>query len=127
MMGIHLIGGLTFNASWTQKIKIKQKGLIGAFLLGLLFGVVSIPCAAPILVVLLTYVAAKGASIVYGVILLLTYAFGHCVLILMVGTSMGLAKSLLESKGLKTSTNILRRVSGVIIILVGIYFVFLKY
>ena len=124
IMGIHLLGGLTFNAPWTQKIKVKQKGLIGAFLLGLLFGVVSTPCAAPILVVLMTYIAAQGASIVYGVVLLLTYALGHCVLILIVGTSMGLAKSLLESKGLKTSTNVLRKICGVIIILAGIYFVF---
>ncbi len=124
IMGLHLLEVLKFNIPVPQGIKVKQKGLIGAFLLGLLFGVVSTPCAAPILVVLLTYIAAKGSSILYGGLLLLVYAFGHCVLILIAGTSIGLAKGLLESKGLTRSTNILRKVAGVIIILVGGYFVF---
>lgn len=126
IMGLHLLGILKFNIPVSQRIKVKQKGLIGAFLLGLLFGVVSTPCAAPILVVLLTYIAAKSSSIVYGAMLLLTYAFGHCVLILVAGTSIGVAKGLLESKGLKQSTNILRKVAGVIIILVGGYFIFFE-
>ena len=124
IMGLHLLEVLKFNIPVPKRIKVKQKGLIGAFLLGLLFGVVSTPCAAPILVVLLTYIAAKGSSILYGGLLLLIYAFGHCVLILIAGTSIGLAKGLLESKGLTRSTNILRKVAGVIIILVGGYFVF---
>lgn len=125
IMGLHLLEILKFNIPVSQRIKVKQKGIIGAFLLGLLFGVVSTPCAAPILVVLLTYIAAKGFSIVYGALLLLIYAFGHCVLILVAGVSVGLAKGLLESKGLKVSTNILRKAAGVLIILVGGYFVFL--
>lgn len=124
IMGLHLLEILKFNIPGFQRIKVKQRGLIGAFLLGLLFGVVSTPCAAPILVVLLTYIAAKGSSIVYGALLLLIYAFGHCVLILVAGTSVGLAKGLLESRGLRTSTNILRKAAGIIIILVGGYFVF---
>jgi len=88
--------------------------------------VVSTPCAIPILALLLTYIAASASSILYGALLLLIYTFGHCVLILVAGTSVGLAKGLLESKGLQTSTNILRKVAGVIIILVGGYFAFLK-
>jgi len=124
IMGLHLLEILKFNIPVSERIKVKQRGLIGSFLLGLLFGVVSTPCAAPILVVLLTYIAAKGSSIVYGALLLLIYAFGHCILILVAGTSVGYAKGLLESKGLKRSTNILRKVAGVMIILVGGYFVF---
>lgn len=123
VMGIHMLGLFQINIPFSQKIKVKQKGIIGAFLLGLLFGVVSTPCATPILAVLLTYIAAKGASIGYGALLLLAYSFGHSVLILVAGTSMGLAKKLLESKGLSKATGILRRAAGVLIILVGIYFV----
>ncbi len=126
VMGLHLLGVLKFNIPVSPRIKVKQKGLIGAFLLGLLFGVVSTPCAIPILALLLTYIAASASSILYGALLLLIYTFGHCVLILVAGTSVGLAKGLLESKGLQTSTNILRKVAGVIIILVGGYFAFLK-
>lgn len=49
IMGLHLLEILRFNIPVSQKIKVKQKGLIGSFLLGLLFGVVSPPCAAPFL------------------------------------------------------------------------------
>ena len=136
IMGLHLLGVLAFlNLPIVQGLldrivlgggyKAKHKGFIGVFLLGLLFGVVSTPCAAPVLVVLLTYIAAQGSSIIYGALLLLMYAFGHCVLIFVAGTSIGLARGLLESKGLKTSTNVLRKAAGAIIILVGVYFVFL--
>lgn len=123
-MGIHMLGLLQFNIPLAGKVRVKQKGIIGAFLLGLLFGVVSTPCATPILVVLLTYIAAKGSSIWYGALLLITYALGHSVLILVAGTSMGIAKGLLESKGLTKTTNILRKIAGVLIILVGVYFIF---
>jgi cytochrome c biogenesis protein CcdA len=121
IMGLHLLGVFHFTIPIPQNLKLKQTGYIGAFLLGLLFGIVSAPCAAPILIVLLTYIAAKG-NIVYGTLLLWTYAFGHCLLILIAGTSMGLAKSMLESKGLTKTNLILRKIAGGLIIAVGIYF-----
>ena len=101
--------------------KLKKSGSIGAFLLGLLFGVVSTPCAVPTLAVLLAFVASKG-NIIYGCFLLFVYALGHSFLILIAGTSMGVAKGLIESKGLRKVNLILQKVAGLIIILVGLYF-----
>ena len=121
IMGLHLLDIFHFNIPVPQNLKPKQTGFIGAFLLGLLFGIVSAPCAAPILIVLLTFIAAKG-NIVYGTLLLWTYAFGHCLLILIAGTSMGLAKTMLDSKGFSKTNLILRKCAGIVIIAVGIYF-----
>jgi cytochrome c biogenesis protein CcdA len=100
------------------------KGGLGAFLLGLLFGVVSAPCAAPILVVLLTYLAASNSSVAYGAFLLLVYALGHCALIVVAGTSVGAAKAIVENKKLTAATDTLRRVAGVLIVAVGAYFAY---
>ena len=61
--------------------KPKRGGIIGLFLLGLFFGIVSSPCATPVLVVLLTFVATKG-QVIYGIALLFTYTIGHCLLML---------------------------------------------
>ena len=122
-MGLHLMGLITVPIPQVN-VNPKIKGGFGAFLLGLLFGIVSAPCAAPILVVLLTYIATSGSSIVYGGLLLLVYAMGHCTLIVIAGTSMGAAKSIIENKKLTAATNILRRVAGVLIIAVGAYFVY---
>ncbi|MGB7295904.1 MAG: cytochrome c biogenesis protein CcdA [Candidatus Aminicenantales bacterium] len=122
-MGLHLLGILKFNFSLPQPAKVGTSGPVGAFLLGLLFGVVSTPCAVPILAVLLAYVGSKG-NIVYGGFLLLIYALGHSALILIAGTSMGAAKKLIESKGLRKTNRALQKIAGVVIILVGAYFLF---
>jgi len=121
VMGIHLFGFFKLNFRTPEFLKLQKGGNIGAFLLGLLFGVVSTPCAVPILAVLLAYVASQG-NIAYGGLLLFVYALGHSLLILVAGTSMGAAKRLIESKGVRKANFILQKAAGVIIILVGIYF-----
>ncbi len=73
VMGVHLLGFFQFSFSIPINTKLLKKGMLGSLLLGMLFGVVSTPCAVPILVLLLTYIASKGSSLLYGVILLLFY------------------------------------------------------
>jgi cytochrome c biogenesis protein CcdA len=124
VMGLHLMGVWNFTIPMPVNVQPKVRGAVGALVLGLLFGVVSTPCAAPILVVLLTYLAGSGASVAYGGLLLLVYALGHSVLILAAGTSMGVAKTLIESKKLTRTTDIMRRLAGVVILLVGGYFAY---
>jgi cytochrome c-type biogenesis protein len=124
IMGLHLLEVWIFDLPMPQGWKPKQAGPWGAFLLGLLLGAVSTPCATPILAVLLLYIASKG-NLAYGGLLLFLYALGHCALILIAGTSMGLAKRIIESKGLNTSLAYLRKGSGVLIILIGFYFIWL--
>jgi len=123
LMGLHLLGVLSVPLPQIQAHP-QLKGAVGAFVLGLLFGIVSAPCAAPILIVLLTYIAGSGSSAVYGGMLLLVYALGHCVLILIAGTSIGAAKKIIANKNLTRATNVLRRVAGGLIILVGAYFAY---
>ncbi len=125
LMGLHFSGIVTFPIPAVGgRVKPKARGTAGAFVLGLLFGLVSAPCAAPILVVLLTYLAGSGASIVYGGLLLLVYALGHSVLILVAGTSMGAARALLENRKATRALAVLRGVAGILIMLVGAYFAY---
>ena len=96
--------------------------MVGALVLGLLFGIVSAPCAAPLLIVLLTYLAGSGASVPYGALLLLVYGLGHSVLILVAGTSMGAARKLIESRNVTRATEWMRKGAGILVVFVGIYF-----
>jgi len=125
IMGLHLMEVLKFTIPMPIKAQPQIRGFVGAFLLGLLFGLVSAPCAAPMLVVLLTYLAGSGASVAYGGLLLLVYALGHSVLILVAGTSIGAARKLIESKKATLTLMWLRRGAGGVIILVGLYFGYL--
>lgn len=122
-IGLHLLGLLKWNFPVPAGIRVKKQGYIGALLLGLLFGVVSTPCAVPILAVLLAYVGSKG-NVIYGGFLLLIYALGHSALIIIAGTSMGAAKRLIESKGLRKTNWALQKIAGVIAIFIGAYFLF---
>jgi cytochrome c biogenesis protein CcdA len=125
VMGLHLMGVLTVPIpSLGGRVQPKTRGILGAFVLGLLFGVVSAPCTAPILIVLLTYLAGSGSSVPWGGLLLLVYALGHSVLILIAGTSMGAARTLIENKKATRVLDIMRRGAGVAIVLVGVYFAY---
>ncbi len=124
VMGLHLTGLVTVPIPSLGDRLPKLRGLPGALVLGLLFGAVSAPCAAPILVALLTYLAGSGASVPYGAFLLLVYALGHSVLVLLAGTSMGAARALIENRKATRTLAVLRRAAGVLIILVGAYFAY---
>ena len=125
LMGLHLLGVIKWNLPVPAGLRVKKQGYFGAFLLGLLFGVVSTPCAVPILAVLLAFVAEKG-NVLYGGFLLFVYALGHSALVLVAGTSVGAAKGLLESKGLRKAHAVVQKVAGVLIIGIGLYFLFLR-
>jgi cytochrome c biogenesis protein CcdA len=141
VMGLHLLGVVTVPfPSLGDRVQPKtrgflgafvlgllfgvERGFLGAFVLGLLFGVVSAPCAAPMLVVLLAYLAGSGSSVAWGGTLLLVYALGHSVLILVAGTSMGAARKLIENKRATRALELLRKGAGAAIVLVGLWFAY---
>ncbi len=99
------------------------RGIISSFSFGLLFGIISTPCAVPIIAVLMVLIATQG-SILYAAVMLLVYSLGHCALLLVAGTSMGAAKKIIESRNLTRATNALRKVAAALIIAVGLYFLY---
>ncbi|MBI4700954.1 MAG: hypothetical protein HY744_07300 [Deltaproteobacteria bacterium] len=114
--GSHLAAAVEFFIYEAPKVLM--------LLVVVVLGVVSAPCAAPILVVLLTYLAGSGSSVPYGGLLLLVYALGHSVLILLAGTSMGAARALIENRKATRALGILRRAAGALVVLVGAYFAY---
>ena len=125
IMGLYLIGVLNFRLPQPVTLKTKHKGVIGAFLLGLLFGAVSSPCATPVLAVILAFVATK-AKIVYGTSLLFVYAIGHCALIILAGVFTGFVESYVKSKGVSNFSAITKKISGVLILLAGLYILYIN-
>lgn len=122
-MGLQLLGLLNFSLPTVRLDRSNKKGIAGSFVLGLLFGVVSSPCATPVLAVILAYVASRGNA-AYGASLLFVYALGHCILMLAAGTFTGVARHLIDSKGAGRFSTIATRVSGGVVILVGLYILF---
>lgn len=122
LMGLRMMGVYEFHLPIRRDFKPKQGGLVGAFLLGLFFGVVSSPCATPVLVVLLTLVAGKG-EVFYGIALLFCYAIGHCLLMLFAGTFTGFVEGFVKARGIVNFSRWAKRLSGAVVALAGGWFV----
>jgi len=98
--------------------KIRRRGLLGAWVLGLASGFVASGCATPALAAIVTLVMSKGA-IVYGASLLLAYGLGRGVPIVWFGTATGWVKVMPR---MAQWTARLEQLSGALMILIGLYF-----
>ena len=120
VMGLQMLGLYEIRLPINTNIQPKRRGIIGALLLGLFFGIVSSPCATPVLVVILTFVASQQ-KILYGTALLFTYAIGHCLLMLLAGTFTGFVEAFVRSKGVTNFSALTKKAGGVLVSLVGAY------
>jgi cytochrome c-type biogenesis protein len=122
LLGLYLLlaNRLNLNIGLPQRFMPKRRALLGAFLIGLFFGIVASPCATPVLGVVLTYAATKQ-DIVYSGGLLLAYALGHWVLVFGAGISAGFAQKVIASRGISNFSNYSKKVAGVILVGVGTY------
>ena len=120
VMGGLMMGLYEIRLPIRRDFKPKHGGIAGAFLLGLFFGVVSSPCATPVLVVLLTLVAAKG-QILYGIALLFCYAVGHCLLMLFAGTFTGFVEGFVKARGVVNVSTWAKRIGGFVVAIMGVY------
>lgn len=119
-IGLQLMGLLNIPMPFQRNRNVKRKGLLGAFILGIVTGTVSSPCATPILAIILTYAAIEG-DIFYGGLLLFVYAIGHCALIFISGVSVGMAESLIKSKNINNFSIWAKRAGGFLLLIMGIY------
>ncbi len=88
------------------------------FSMGAVSGLVAAPCTAPVLGILLTYVATKG-EIVFGGLLLFAFAYGMGILLILIGTFSGLASRLPKSGSWMNAVKI---VFAVIMFAMGEYY-----
>jgi len=89
-MGASMLGAFSIQlpAALQSRMRTEKKGYLGAFLVGMITGLVAAPCVGPVLVALLAWVAQTG-NIVLGFFLLFTFALGMGLLFIVVGTFVG--------------------------------------
>jgi len=119
LLGTHFAGLWRLSGGGvSEKLVPKKLTMLGAYLFGLLFGVISTPCALPVVALLCALIAVKG-SLLFGALALFVYSVGHSVLLLAAGTSVGLAQRMLESKRLVGGLQWLRRGAGCLLVVVA--------
>ena len=82
--------------SFAPQLSTRIKGIPGIFLVGLTSGLIAGPCTAPVLGVLLAYVATTR-NMILGGSLLFVFAFGMGTILLAVGTFTGLMAAIPRS------------------------------
>jgi cytochrome c-type biogenesis protein len=105
---------------WVARIQIPERlrGMTGGLLMGVTAGFIMGPCTAPVLAVLLGYVAARQ-NVLFGMGLLFVFSFGMGTLLILVGTFSALLAGLPKS-GLWMER--VRRLLGWVLIGTGGYF-----
>jgi len=125
LVGLHLIGVLPMPWVGPGQTKMGRKGLLAAFVLGLLFGIALGPCTfaymAPMLAISFKLAAT---SLVYAAALLLAYGLGHCAVIVFAGASAGTVQRYLNWNEKSKGVSIVKKVCGALVILGGVYMIY---
>jgi len=125
VVGLHLLGVIPIPWSGPGQIGMQRKGMLAAFILGLVFGIALGPCTfaymAPMLGV--TFKLAS-TNLFYGVLLLLTYGGGHCSVIVLAGTCTELVQRYMNWNEKSKGAVILKKICGVLVLLGGLYLVY---
>ena len=126
VIGLHLLELITLPfVGNAQQPKFKKKGPLAAFVIGLLFGIALGPCTFAYMAPMLGVVfSVSSTNIIYGASLILAYAIGHCIIIVMAGTFAGIVQKFLHWNEKTKGAVIVKKVCGVLVILGGIYLLF---
>lgn len=127
VVGLHLLGVIPFPfLGKSGQPAFKKKGLLAAFILGLVFGIALGPCSfaymAPMLGITFKIAATR---MFYGVALLFVYGIGHCSVIVFAGTFSEVVQHYLHWNEKSKGVSLLKKICGGLVILGGIYLIWI--
>jgi len=125
LMGLAMFDVFSISLPVPQKLlrmadRNNKKGFFGSFLIGATSGIIIGPCTAPVLAVLLGFVAVR-TNLLLGMSLLFVFAFGMGTLLIITGTFAGLIAALPRSGKWMTK---ITHIFGWILIGAGEYFLY---
>jgi len=128
LVGLYLLDVIPMPWSGPGQVGMKRKGLLAALILGLVFGIAIGPCTfaymAPMLGVTFKVVST---SLVYGIILLLAYGVGHCLVIVFAGTCTEVVQRYMNWNEKSKGAVILKKICGILVIMGGLYLIFVAW
>ena len=121
-VALDMLGVAKCSLSGGLMSKLKVKGMPGAFILGLAYGVLSGSCTFGFIAPILAIITIQE-KILTGVIFIVLFGLGHCIPIAVAGGSTALVRKLLENSVWQRGGKLFRQAAGGLIGLLGIYFV----
>ncbi|NTU70788.1 MAG: hypothetical protein HGB10_03075 [Coriobacteriia bacterium] len=125
LLGLHMLGLIRIPFDrLNHHLPLRRpesRGVIGAFVLGVLFAAVASPCSTPILAAIATIAATRG-SVVQGALLLFVYGLGKGVPLLLLGLVSG---SVTLMRAMSNTAGVFSKIGGAALIVAAAYLVWL--
>ncbi len=122
IIGLYLLDIIPLPWSGVSGRQVQSKGMQGAFIIGLMFGLALGPCTfaymAPILGIVFK---VAGGGLLFALGLLVAYGIGHCSIIVLAGTLTETVNHYLKWTVRSKGAILAKRICGVMVILGGIY------
>jgi cytochrome c-type biogenesis protein len=121
-VALGMLGVQKFSLSGSLLYRLNLRGITGAFGLGLAYGVLSGSCTfgfiAPILAII-----TMQQRIATGILFILLFGIGHCIPIVIAGSSTAAVKKVLENSQWQGAANWFQKGAGVVISILALYFI----
>jgi cytochrome c-type biogenesis protein len=101
--------------------KLTVKGLPGALVLGLAYGILSGSCTFGFIAPILAIISVQETMLT-GLVFIVVFAIGHCLPIALAGSSTAMVKRLLENSSWHQGGRFFRKVAGTLIACLAVYF-----
>lgn len=125
-VGLNLLGVVPMPWSAPVKVGLKRKGLLAAFILGLVFGIALGPCTFAFMAPMLGVTFKLAATnLLYGIFLLVVYGIGHCSVIVLAGTCTELVQRYMNWNEKSKGAIVLKKICGVLVLLGGLYLIYI--
>jgi len=121
-VALDMLGVKTFSKSYSPFYLLKMRGVFGAFILGLCYGLLSGLCTFGFIAPVLAIVTVQK-KIAMGVFLIILFAVGHCLPIALAGSSAAAVRKLMENRKWQEAEKWFKKGAGVIICMLGCYFI----
>ena len=121
-VALGMLGVEKCSMSGSLLYRLNLKGIGGALILGLAYGVLSGSCTFGFIAPILAIITIQK-MVVNGIIMILLFAVGHCLPIVIAGSSTAAVRKVVENQSWQTGGHWFRRGAGVLIGMLGIYFV----
>ena len=121
-VALGMLGVERCSMSGSLLYKLNLRGMFGALALGLAYGVLSGSCTFGFIAPILAIITVQE-KVVTGVLFILLFAIGHCLPIVVAGSSTAAVKRVMESSRWQGAGNWFRKGAGAIIGCLGLYFI----
>ena len=121
-VALGMLGVEKCSLSGSLLYKLNFRGVFGAFGLGLGYGILSGSCTFGFIAPILALITVQQ-KVATGILFILLFAVGHCIPIVVAGSSTAAVRRLIENRTWQGAGGWFRKGAGVMICLLGLYFI----